>query len=208
MPNNGIGIRGTDEPAASPRVYLILAERDSDRERIIAGLPQDAEIHLADMGDQAALTVKLATCRPDVLICAYETPDNIPLAAFQAIGDTHPLPIILFTERDSGQMAQRVLAAGVSAYIVNALSADRVLPVTQVAIQRFRMMSALHSELKKSRDEIAARKIIERAKGVLMERRGLSEQAAYEAMRRLAMTKARPLREIADMILSVSDILP
>lgn len=196
----------THTPEAS--AYLVIANRETDRAQIMAGLPAGAQVFLTPADEINALRERVEAYRPDVLIGACEVPDEPLLAAFQGVAEAAPLPIILFAEKDRSQMAQRALAAGVSAYIVNGLSADRVMPVTEVARQRFRMTAALHLELKKSREELAARKVIERAKGLLMERRGLSEQAAYEAMRRLAMTKARPLREIAELILSVSDILP
>lgn len=198
----------TDPRAPPPGMYLIVADRDADREAIIAGLPGGAKIHLATGEDYAALPHRVVASRPDILIGACEAPDEALLEAFGRISSASPLPVILFTEKDPGQMAQRALAVGVSAYIVNGLSASRVAPVMQVARERFRMTEALHLELKKSREELASRKVIERAKGLLMERRGLSEQAAYETLRRLAMTKARPMREIAELILSVSDILP
>lgn len=197
-----------DTRAAAPGVYLIIADREADRAQIMAGLPPDAQVYLAPAEGNMALPGQVDAHRPDILIGACEVPDDTLLAAFRTISEASPLPVILFTEKDAGRMAQRALAAGVSAYIVNGLSPERVLPVTQVARERFRMTAALHMELKKSREELAARKVIERAKGLLMERRGLSEQAAYEAMRRLAMTRARPIREIAETILSVSDILP
>ena len=192
----------TDPRAPAPGVYLIVANRDADREAIIAGLPRGAKIHLATGEDYASLPQRVVAIGPNILIGACEAPDAALLEAFGQIASATPLPVILFTEKDPGQMAQRALAVGVSAYIVNGLSASRI------ARERFRMTEALHLELKKSREELASRKVIERAKGLLMERRGLSEQAAYEAMRRLAMTKARPMREIAELILSVSDILP
>lgn len=174
----------------------------------MAGLPANAHILFAEALDHFPLIQQVGAARPDLLIGACEIPDDALLKALRAVCEISPLPIVLFTERDAPHMAQHALAAGVSAYIVNGLSPERILPVTQVARERFRMTMALQSELQKSREELAARKVIERAKGVLMERRGLSEHAAYEAMRRQAMSKARPLREIAEMILSVSDILP
>lgn len=208
MPDGAFEAPAPDTQTAHPGVYLIIADREADRAQILAGLPAGAQIHLAPAEEIVALPGLVETHHPDILIGACEVLNDTLLAAFRTIAEASPLPVILFTEKDAGQMAQRALAAGVAAYIVNGLSADRIPPVTQVARERFRMTAALHLELKRSREELAARKVIERAKGLLMERRGLSEQAAYEAMRRLAMTKARPIREIAELILSVSDILP
>ncbi|KCZ92589.1 ANTAR domain-containing protein [Hyphomonas hirschiana VP5] len=208
MSDGSFNLPSTDANPASQGVYLVIAHREADRAQIMAGLPQGAIVHLAPAEENRALPAQVETVRPDMLIGACEVPDDTLLAAFRMISEASPLPVVLFTEKDRTQMAHRALAAGVSAYIVNGLTAERILPVTQVARERFRMTAALHQELRKSREELAARKVIERAKGLLMERRGMSEQAAYEAMRRLAMSKARPLREIAELILSVSDILP
>lgn len=116
--------------------------------------------------------------------------------------------VVVFVDRSTQEAAREVIRLGASAFVVDGLSADRVRPVLEVALERHALFSALLDELSKSREELAARKKIERAKGLLMSRNKLTEQAAYDSMRRLAMAQGKPLREIAETILSVSTLFP
>ena len=110
----------------------------------------------------------------------------------------------MFVEKGDGAVAKEAVRAGVSGYIVDGLSQDRVQPVLEIAIERFRMFDALWKDLEKSKADLEARKSIERAKGILMQRRQISENDAYVAMRNMAMKQGKPLKEIADNILSVA----
>jgi response regulator NasT len=104
-------------------------------------------------------------------------------------------------------MAVDAIDAGVSAYIVDGLAAKRVKPVLEVAIARFREFQRLKNELKRSRDALAERKIIERAKGLLMDQRGLSEAEAYASLRRTAMSHGQRIADVARSLLAVADLL-
>ena len=99
------------------------------------------------------------------------------------------------------------MAAGVSAYIVAGLQAERIEPVLNVALARFRQEQKLHDELADARHKLAERKIIERAKGMLMAHQSLSEEQAYQKLRSMAMNKKLKLADIAQRILDVEDLL-
>ena len=118
------------------------------------------------------------------------------------------MPIAVFVETDQNDIARRAIRAGASGYIVKGLAADRVATVVEVAIERFRLTDALLKELTKSKSDLEARKLIERAKGLLMEQRGVSEHAAYEALRKMAMARGKPVREIAETIVAIANMLP
>ena len=145
--------------------------------------------------------------QPDVIIIDCESPDRDTLENLRNVARHNPRPIVMFVEDGDGELAREAVRAGVSAYIVDGLSPARVQPVIDVAIERFRMVDALHKELTRSREDLAARKVIERAKGILMEKRGMNENAAYEAMRSMAMNQGRPLKDVAQSIISVTSLL-
>ena len=97
--------------------------------------------------------------------------------------------------------------AGVSAYIVDGLTSSRVQPVIEVAIERFKMFDGLQRELEKSKEDLEARKVVERAKGILMDKRNLSEKEAFVSMRKLAMQESITIKQVADKVLSVASLL-
>jgi response regulator NasT len=99
------------------------------------------------------------------------------------------------------------MAAGVSAYIVAGLQTERIKPVLDVAIARFKQEEKLRAELADTRTKLADRKVMERAKGLLMKRHHLSEDEAYQKLRHLAMNKNLKLSEVAQRILDVEDLL-
>lgn len=198
---------GSGDAQRSPQRILLACDREDRASMVRAGLP--GGIEFKKVSDEAgALLPATEEFGPEVLIVCSEVPKYRTIKELEEMAQRRPVPVAMFVEADDAALAVRALQAGVSSYIVRGLSPERVMPVLLVAVARFRMIEALHKELVKSRDELAARKSIERAKGLLMERRGLSEHEAYETMRREAMAQGRTLREIADMMLSVSNIFP
>ena len=166
---------------------------------------------------RACLTmVKFSSCRlprrqprprPDIVVigCSQPTLTCIQTAAMASRDCS--VPVAMFVGNSGAALAPEAVRAGISAYIVDGLQASRVSAVIDVAIERYRLMDALFKELERSRSDLASRKVIEKAKGLIIEKRGLSEQDAYAMMRQMAMNRGKPLRDIAEMILSVSDIL-
>jgi len=118
-----------------------------------------------------------------------------------------PLPIIMFVEGSDGALAREAIRSGISAYIVDGLTPPRVQPVVDIAIERFKMIDTLKKELEKSQESLEARKLIERAKGILMDKRGMSEAQAFKSMRELAMKESITIKQVSENILSVFDLL-
>lgn len=114
---------------------------------------------------------------------------------------------MLFTNDNDTSHVRDAVAAGVSAYIVAGLSPDRIRPILDVAMARFEHEEGLRRELANVKNELHQRKIIERAKGLLMQRQGLSEQVAYEKLRKAAMDKGLRLGDVAQRMLDVADLL-
>ncbi|OIQ64031.1 putative transcriptional regulatory protein pdtaR [mine drainage metagenome] len=114
---------------------------------------------------------------------------------------------MLFTDDDDTETAQLAIAAGVTAYIVDGLKPSRVKPVIEVALARFEREQGLRAELSEARTQLSERKLIERAKGIVMQRQGCSEDDAFSRMRRLAMEKGLRLSEVAQRILDTAGLI-
>jgi len=145
--------------------------------------------------------------QPDIIIMDLKSPDRDTLENMTVLNQHNPKPVIMFSEEGNRKIITQAIQAGASAYIVDGLNPHRVKPILDVAIARFREHQALRKELKQTRDQLADRKIIDKAKGLLMKSKGLDEEQAYHAMRKMAMDQSKPLVEIAQNILSVMELL-
>jgi len=144
---------------------------------------------------------------PDMVIIACESPDRDMLEALQVANEQVPRPVVMFVDRSDDNSTAKALEAGVAAYIVDGYNPKRMSSILTVAAQRFAMTQGLRNDLNKAKADLAARKVIDRAKGVLMKSRNLSEDDAYKALRKHAMDTGRPLHAVAADILAVSDLL-
>jgi response regulator NasT len=144
---------------------------------------------------------------PDVVIVDAESPSRDTLEQLAAVGATHPKPVVVFSEDASEGRMQQALRAGVSAYVIAGLQPARLAPVLRVAIARFEQDRALREQLDQAQSQLSERKWIERAKGVLMDEIGLSEEQAYRHLRKLAMDRGRRLAEVAERVVRSRDRL-
>lgn len=161
---------------------------------ILAALPPDAE-----------LEQQIAHLQPDVIIVDEQS--DAALKKVVAATANERRPIVCFTEDQDPEKMEAAIEAGVSAYVVAGLAAERVKAVLDVALARFRVEQKLRDELSETRLKLAERKVIERAKGLLMERHHCTEDEAYKKLRRLAMDKNLKLSEVAQRMLDVADLL-
>jgi response regulator NasT len=153
------------------------------------------------------LQERLAQLQPDMIIIDAESEARDSLEHVVMATRDARRPIVLFTNDDDTTHVKDAVAAGVSAYIVAGLSPERIRPILDVAMARFEHEQGLRRELADARSELHDRKTIERAKGLLMERQGLTEQLAYEKLRKAAMDKGMRLSEVAQRMLDVADLL-
>lgn len=163
---------------------------------IVASLPADV-----------FLPERIAQLQPDLIIVDSESDARDVLEHIVLATRAAPRPIVLFTDDQAPSSVEAAMAAGVSAYIVAGLQPERVKPVLDVALARFRHERKLLDELSETRQKLAERKVIERAKGLLMARYRLGEEEAYQKLRGMAMNKKLKLAEIAQRILDVEDLL-
>lgn len=144
---------------------------------------------------------------PDVVIVDSESPTRDTLEHLATLSARNPRPVVVFAEDDDESPLRLALKAGVSAYVVAGLQAQRLAPVLQVAIARFEQDKALRDQLEDAQTQLSARKTIERAKGILMEQAGLTEEAAHRQLRKLAMDRGQKLAEVAERIIDARDLL-
>ena len=163
---------------------------------LIATLP--ADVFLSD---------RLAQLQPDLIIVDAESEARDALEHVVMATRDARRPIVMFTNDEDTTHVKDAVAAGVSAYIVAGLAPQRIRPILDVAMARFAHEQALRSELADARTELKDRKTIDRAKGLLMQRQGLTEQAAYEKLRKAAMDKGLKLGDVAQRMLDVMELL-
>jgi two-component system, response regulator / RNA-binding antiterminator len=155
----------------------------------------------------AALLDRVAIEQPDVIIIDSDSPTRDTLEQLSFVSARQPRPIVLFTEDRANATIQAALKAGVSAYIVAGMQPDRLQPILDVAVARFEQDRALRDELQSVNERLAERKVVERAKGILMKQKGIAEEEAFQLMRKLAMDRNRKLLDVAQQIIDVTDML-
>ncbi len=153
------------------------------------------------------LLKKVAEHKPDLVLIETVSPSRDVLEQLAAVSSSAPRPVVMFTGDAHDEAIRAALRAGVSAYVVDGLSAGRLAPIMRVAIGRFEADQRLRAELEETRGKLADRKVIERAKGILMKQRGDSEEEAFAAIRRLAMQKGIKLGEAAQQVIDVAALL-
>lgn len=198
--------RVNDKAGFGLRVLLI--DRSPGRAAILEQALKDAGyVVVAKLTGATDLYNEVERIEPDVIIIDLESPDRDTLEQMREISRDRPKPVVMFAEDDDGDTIRQAVKAGVSAYVVDGLSAKRIKPLMEVAIARFREYQALREELLHARVSLAERKVIEKAKGLLMQRRGMNEDEAYKALRRMAMDSNKRIAEVAENILAVADLL-
>jgi response regulator NasT len=190
------------------RLRVLVIDEDKQRAAILeAGLlAANAEI-AAIVAPSEDLAVHVRAVRPDIIIVDMDSPSRDTLESMRAINRDQPLPIVMFVDSADSSLIEAAMRAGVSAYVIDGLAAKRVKPVLDVAIARFKEVQGLRAELAKTKASLGERKVIERAKGLLMQQRGMSEDDAFRALRKLAMDKNQRLVEVAQALLTYAQLL-
>lgn len=150
---------------------------------------------------------KVQIMSPDVLILSVECLDAETLSQLVKINAEAPLPVAIFARKHAPELVQPVIEAGVSAYVVDDVKAERLPVIIDLAVFRFNQMQNLCTELTETKARLSDRKIIERAKGILMQQKGLTENQAYTQMRRSAMDHGQTMVELSKRIIDVTEIL-
>ncbi|MDN2662247.1 ANTAR domain-containing response regulator [Psychromonas sp. 14N.309.X.WAT.B.A12] len=156
---------------------------------------------------QQAISSTCTDISADIIIINTHTPSNHILKELSNIDKLAPLPVLVFAQQDAREMIQSTLKAGVSAYIVGNIQMSRLTCLIDVAIERFNQRQLLIAELKKTKTQLADRKIVERAKGYIMQEKQITEQQAFKLLRNMAMNNGQSLAAISKNIIEVYNML-
>lgn len=156
---------------------------------------------------QGAFVAKLERMAPDVVLMDLGSPSRDTLEEMLAVSRALARPIAMFVDQSDDAMIGAAIDAGVSAYVVDGLRKDRVKPILDLAIRRFNAFARMQTELDEARTALADRKIIDRAKAILMQTRGLSEPEAYTLLRSTAMSQSKRIAEVAEALITAHSLL-
>lgn len=195
---------GNDAPALRVMVVDDATERAEVVQWALRRAGHEVIAHVASTFDLHRRVIEL---KPDVIIIDTESPDRDTLENLSLVNRDAPRPVVMFTNDGDNRKIREAVRAGVSAYVVDGLAADRVRPIIDVAVARFEQFQALRRELEETEGKLADRKLIERAKGILMKSAKLGEEEAYRALRKQAMDRNLQLVEVARQVIAVSELL-
>ena len=192
------------------RVLVIdeLAEDLEERaETLRDGLARAGHEVVASLSSPLELLRAVDRLRPDVIVIDTESPTRDVLEHLVMVSQSSPRPIVMFASDSGGEAIREAVRAGVSAYVVDGLDAGRVDSIVEVACARFDELQRLKVELADANLKLSERKLVERAKGLLMRSRALSEDEAYHALRKLAMSKKLRLGDVAQQLIDSAELL-
>ncbi|MBL8806680.1 MAG: ANTAR domain-containing response regulator [Rhodospirillales bacterium] len=187
---------------------ILVIDENRIRAAIIEeGLREAGHDRVTLVHDVSALVRRISEINPDVIVIDLETPNRDMLENMFQLSRTVKRPVAMFVDHSDNASIEAAVDAGVSAYIVDGLRKERVKPILQMAISRFNAFARMERELEEARGELENRKVIDRAKGLLMKSRGLSEDDAYALMRKTAMNQNRKIVDVAQSLVTVADLL-
>ena len=187
---------------------ILVIDENRIRAAIIeAGLREAGHERVTIVQDVTGIAARIAKFEPDAIVIDLENPNRDMLENMFQLSRAVKRPIAMFVDRSDAASIEAAVDAGVSAYIVDGLRKERVKPILDMAISRFNAFSRMARELEEARSELETRKLVDRAKGILMKSRGLSEEAAYALLRRTAMNQNRKIGEIAQSLITAAGLL-
>ncbi|MDB5614407.1 MAG: Chemotaxis protein CheY [Devosia sp.] len=193
--------------SASELSILIIDENRIRASIIEDGLREAGHTRVVVLHDVNQVARTIQDSDPDVIVIDLENPQRDTLEHFFSLSKVVQRPIAMFVDRSDGAMIEKSVEAGVSAYVVDGLRKERVKPILDMAVSRFNAFAKLRQELADVRNELEDRKLVDRAKGILMKTRGISEADAYALLRSAAMNQNRKLVEIAQSLITAADLL-
>ncbi|WHI52004.1 ANTAR domain-containing protein [Microbulbifer sp. MLAF003] len=185
---------------ASPAIMLV--DDHSERAHLVcerlraAGYTVVAQINSAE-----GLLFQVEKYRPDVVLIDIESPDRDILESLAIVNREAPTPVAMFSSSGNAEFISRAVESGVSAYMAEGITAEKVTPAIEIAMAQFRNFQQLRQSLERTQQQLTERKAIERAKGLLMAKKKLSEEDAHKTLRNLAMSSNSTMRAVAEQII-------
>jgi response regulator NasT len=187
---------------------ILVVEPDQSKAReIIAALKEGGWQDVTVLASAAAMERSLKQQDPDIILIDLANPDRDTLEHLSLVSNARSRPVAMFVDHSDEAMTQAAISAGLSAYVVNGLQMDRIKPVIETAIARFRMITKMQSELTAAKQALSDRKTIDRAKGILIRARKISEDEAYSLLRKTAMDQGRKVIDVATALVTAAELL-
>ena len=191
---------------SSPKIVIV--DESPIRAAILEeGLREAGFTGVVHISEMQSLLAQIFALDPDVILIDLENPSRDVLEQMFRVSRAVKRPIAMFVDQSDTAMIEASVDAGVSAYIVDGLRKERVKPILDMTVSRFNAFARLTRELDEARSELADRKTIERAKGILMKSRGVGEDEAYALLRKTAMNEKKKLVEIARSVVTAAQLL-
>ena len=191
---------------ASPKIVIV--DGSPIRAAILEeGLREAGFTHVEHIREMQNLLVKIYAMDPDVIVIDLENPSRDVLEQMFQVSRAVRRPIAMFVDQSDTESIRESVDAGVSAYIVDGLKKERMKSILDLCISRFNAFSKLQDELERTKSALEDRKVIDRAKGVLMKMKGLTEEEAYVLLRSTAMREKKKIGEIAQSIVTAAELL-
>ncbi len=171
------------------------------------GLEASGLFDIAMMSGRCGLVARIEAFAPDVILMDLASPQRDELEELFAVSRALAKPVAMFVDQSDEAAMEAAIDAGVSAYVVDGLKAERIRPIVDLAIKRFNAFARLKSELDEARTKLAERKTIDAAKALLMKKRRLDEPAAYAELRKAAMDSGKRIAEVADALLTAEKLM-
>jgi response regulator NasT len=179
-------------------------DRSRDLKLVLESLGYEV---VAEINDPRELHDEVLRLAPDAIIVDTESPHRDTLEHLCTVTDSCPRPIVMFSADATRDSIRRAVRSGVTAYVVDGLAPERITPIIETAVARFEAFQAMREELAATRTKLSDRKLVERAKGVLMEQRAFSETQAYGALRKMSMDESVSIGEISRRVIAMADLL-
>jgi response regulator NasT len=187
---------------------ILVVDQNVTRASILEeGLREAGYANVSVVRDMQNLLRRIVDADPDVIFIDLENPNRDVLEQMFQVSRCVRRPIAMFVDHSDTDMIRAAVESGVGAYVVDGLRKERVKSILDMAVSRFNAFNQLRDELDRARQELEDRKVIERAKGILMRERGLSEDAAYALLRKAAMNDNRRLADVAQSVVTAARLL-
>lgn len=187
---------------------IVVVEEDDERAvEIVDALKGASDCDVCVIGSPSGLSHKIAQQSPDIVLIDVDNPTRDMMEELTLASGPLERPVAMFVSSAAGGLAQTAIEAGVSAYVVDGLSPERIKPVMDTAIARFTMVRQMRNELAETRRALEERKVIDRAKGLLMKAKGINEDAAYALLRKTAMDQGRRVADVSEALVTAAGLL-
>jgi len=193
--------------AHSDLTILVIDENAIRASIIEEGLREAGHVRVTVIHEVNGVARIIETLKPDVIVIDIENPNRDMMEHLFQLTRTVGRPIAMFVDRSDTTQIEAAMEAGVSAYVVDGLKKERVKSILDMAVSRFNAFSRLQRELAEARSALEERKVVERAKGILMKMRGLSEEDAFLLLRQTAMNEKKKMSEIAQSVVTAAGLL-